>query len=188
MSAADSQPGLENGSVDLAAALAEHRRWLRTVVLARQSDPHAADEIMQEVALAAIQQRTPLSDPSKASAWLYRVAVRQTLLYRRRQGRRRQRVNRYAEAYRPKDERSGDDDPLGWLLSDERIRVVREGLKNLSCRDRELLLLKYTEDWSYRQLARHLGVSCGAVESRLHRARQRLRRELSQLHANEEKP
>jgi RNA polymerase sigma factor (sigma-70 family) len=48
-------------------------------------------------------------------------------------------------------------------------------------RDAELLLLKYTEDWSYRQLADHLGISTSAVEARLHRAREKMRRQLAQL-------
>jgi RNA polymerase sigma-70 factor (ECF subfamily) len=48
----------------------------------------------------------------------------------------------------------------------------------LNSKDAELLLLKYTEDWSYHELAAHLGISHSAVETRLHRARQRLRAEL----------
>jgi RNA polymerase sigma-70 factor (ECF subfamily) len=42
-------------------------------------------------------------------------------------------------------------------------------------KDAELLLLKYTEGWSYHDLVSHLGISHSAVETRLHRARQRLR-------------
>ena len=41
------------------------RAWLRTVVLARLGEPQAVDEVMQEVALAAVEQRSPLSDPEK---------------------------------------------------------------------------------------------------------------------------
>ena len=39
--------------------MAENRRWLRTVVLARQSDPHAADEIMQEATTKIKEHLTP---------------------------------------------------------------------------------------------------------------------------------
>jgi RNA polymerase sigma-70 factor (ECF subfamily) len=35
--------------------------------------------------------------------------------------------------------------------------------------------LKYTENWSYRQMAERLGISQSAVEARLFRARERLR-------------
>ena len=55
---------------------------------------------------------------------------------------------------------------------------MRGALERLSRRDAEILLLKYTEDWSYRELALHLGASESAVEARLHRARARLRAEL----------
>ena len=164
-----------DGPIDWGAALAIHDRWLRTTVLARLGEPQAVDEVLQEVALAAVAQRAPLTDSSKLAAWLYRLAVRQTLLYRRRQGRRHRVINRYAL-------RNGDDpvgsrapDPLGWLLLDERRRLVREALAKLPIRDAEILLLKYTEDWSCRELAAHLGLGTAAVEARLHRARRRLR-------------
>ena len=48
-------------------------------------------------------------------------------------------------------------------------------------RDAEILMLKYTEEWNYQELAQHLGISHSAVETRLHRARQRLRVELAAL-------
>jgi len=160
--------------VDWRRALAEHDRWLRTVVLARLGEVQAVDEVMQEVALAAVAQRAPLDDPGKVAPWLYRLAVLQSLLYRRKKGRGRKLVDRYAERVRPNDadERS---DPLAWLLADERRRLVREGLAELPARDAEILLLKYSENWSYREIAARLGIGESAVEARLHRARAKLR-------------
>jgi RNA polymerase sigma-70 factor (ECF subfamily) len=70
-------------------------------------------------------------------------------------------------------------DPLDWLLADERNALVRKALERLPKRDAEILLLKYTEDWSYKQLAERLGLSTSAVEARLHRARQKMRRVLT---------
>jgi len=71
--------------------------------------------------------------------------------------------------------------PLDWLLDDERKTMVRQALAKLPRRDAEVLLLKYSEDWSYRQMAEHLGMSTSAVEARLHRAREKLRRALHQM-------
>ncbi len=71
------------------------------------------------------------------------------------------------------------EDPLDWLLADEQQSLVREAMRNLPRREAEILLLKYTESWSYEQLAQRLGTTESAVESRLHRARARLRRELA---------
>jgi len=181
------QPGGSEGRRDEAAAidwlavLREHDRWLRTVVVARLGEPQAVDEVMQEVALAAVRQQAPIADPSKVAPWLYQLAVRQSLLYRRKQGRRRKLTDRYARRRRPTEHDTRAPDPLGWLLSEELRHRVREAVRRLSRRDAEILLLKYTEDWSYKRLAEHLGTSQSAVEARLHRARQRLRSELAAL-------
>src|SRR5262245_19795489 len=169
-------------SIDWQAALAQHDRWLRTIVLARLREPQAVDEVMQEVALAAVRQAAPISDPVKVAPWLYQLAVRQSLLYRRKCGRRRRLVDRYANHAQVDDRPARVAvDPLGWLLAEERQALVRQALARLPRRDAEILLLKYTENWSYHQIAAHLGIGHSAVEARLHRARARMRRELAVL-------
>ena len=167
--------------IDWQAVLAQHDRWLRTVVLARVGERAAVDEVMQEVALAAVRQQSPIDDPAKVGPWLYRVAVMQSLLYRRKRGRGRKLVQRYVDRLPIAEQERRSIDPLSWLLDDERRRLVRQAIGRLNRRDAEILLLKYTEDWSYRQLADHLGISCSAVEARLHRARGRMRQELAAL-------
>lgn len=164
-------------AIDWQAALAQHERWLRTVIFARVGERQAVDEVYQEVALAAVKQAAPLSDPNKISPWLYRLAVLQSLLYRRKCGRRRRLDDGFQQAarsgYRPQT-----CDPLDWLIAQERRKLVREALNKLPGRDGEILLLKYTENWNYHQIAAHLGISHAAVEARLHRARARLRHQL----------
>ena len=139
------------------------------MVCARLGEPQAIDEVMQEVSLAAVKQNAPLDDAAKVAPWLYRLAVRYTLLYRRKQGRRRKLIDRYAQRLRPTETDAREMDPLGWLLAEERRAQVRAAMSRLPKRDAEILLLKYSEDWSYRTLAEHLGVSESAVETRLHR-------------------
>ncbi len=165
----------ERSSVDWRCALVEHDRWLRTVVLARLGQPDAVDDVMQEVSLAAVAQRAPLSDAAKVAPWLYRLAVTQSLLYRRKRGRGHKLTDRYAQRNRPSESDAREADPLDWLLSAERRELVRTAFAQLPRRDAEILLLKYTEDWSYHEIAAHLGVSHSAVEARLHRARERMR-------------
>jgi RNA polymerase sigma factor (sigma-70 family) len=177
-----STAGTVPSGIDWASALAGHERWLRTVVLARLGERQAVEEVLQEIALAAVAQRAPLADPGKLSAWLYRLAVRQVLLYRRRRGREHKLVGRYAAWLRGQGPSAEALDPLDWLLRDERRREVVATLERLPRRDAEILLLKYTEGWSYRELAEHLGLSESAVEARLHRVRKRLREELGRTH------
>jgi RNA polymerase sigma-70 factor, ECF subfamily len=171
----------EAGRIDWPAELERHGRWLRTVALARVGDAAAADDVMQEVAVAAVEKGHQLRDPKSVAAWLYRLVVVGALQYRRRQGRRRKLVERYADRYSPTDYDTRERDPLDWLLNDERKRLVRQALARMPRRDAEILLLKYSEDWSYRQMAEQLGLSTSAVEARLHRARHKLRSMLHQL-------
>jgi RNA polymerase sigma-70 factor (ECF subfamily) len=168
-------------AIDWPRVLAECDRWLRTVVYARVGEPQAVDEVMQEVSLAAVRQKAPINDPSKVAAWLYRLAVTQTLLYRRKMGRQRKLVDRFAQRNHPSEQDNRQADPLTWLISEERRQKIHMAIKRLARRDAEILLLKYTEDWSYRDLAERLNISESAVEARLHRARQRLRSELAVL-------
>jgi RNA polymerase sigma-70 factor (ECF subfamily) len=107
------------------------------------------------------------------------------LLYRRKQGRRRKLVDRFAERFRPTEQDSRTADPLDWLLAEERQKLIRLAMARLPSRELEILMLKYTEGWSYKDLARHLDIDHSAVESRLHRARARLRGELAALNVIE---
>ena len=162
--------------IEWGAVLETHERSLRLVVLARLRDRHAVDEVMQEIALAAVAQKAPIHDRAKLGGWLRKLAVRQALMYRRRQGRRHRLFLRHADRV---GELSGENDPLDWLVRDERSTIVRTALNRLPSRDAEILLLKYLEGWGYRELAERLNLSQSAVEARLHRARARLRNELA---------
>ena len=182
----ENQPGSPgNGRVDCERAFEEHRSWLRSVILARLGEPQAVDEVLQEVALAVVANRAPLADPSKLAPWLYQIAVRQTLLYRRKHGRRRKLIDRYADRYQPSEDDDRTASPLDWLLAEERAERIRDAMSQLSERDREALLLKYEHGWSYKNISEHLGLSESAVEARLHRARKRLRQRLVRLNVVE---
>ncbi|TWT32482.1 ECF RNA polymerase sigma factor SigL [Posidoniimonas corsicana] len=171
-------PPATGQAVDWQAALAEHGPWLRTVVLARLGEAAAVPDVMQQVALAAAKRGGELRDPARVAPWLYRVAVTESLLHRRRQGRRRGLLKRFQRDVLHGENDPHQPDPLDWLLAAEQQALVRRALALLPRRDAEILLLKHTQDWTYRQLAEHLGVSEAAVDGRLQRARGRLRRAL----------
>lgn len=171
---------------DWDSILQEHDRWLRTIVYARLGEPQAVDDVMQEVALAAVKQSAPIQDKTKVAPWLYRLAIRQTLLYRRKMGRSRNLTKRYADRYQPTENDTRECSPLDWLLSIERQTEVRYAIRQLRPADAEILLLKYAQNWNYHKIAEHLGISHSAVEARLHRARARLRKELVGIQAIEE--
>ena len=121
-----------------------------------------------------------MRDPARAAVWLYRLAVRHVLIYRRKSGRRRGLIDRYA-ARQDRAESDRSASPLAWLVREERQELVRDALRRLPPRDAELLVLKYAEGFTARELSDRLGVSIPTIEARLHRARARLRDELTRL-------
>lgn len=159
-----------------AALLQQHERWLRTALYARLHSPAEVDDVMQETVAAALENWQQIRDPSAVGPWLYKIAIRQALLYRRKQGRIRKLHDSVQQNAPPASE--GGTNPLEWLLAEERNELVRQAMSELPRRDAEILLLKYTEQWSYREIGERLGISTSAVEARLHRARARLRQQL----------
>lgn len=175
------QPPSISPAIDWPLELQRHGRWLRSVLVIRSRESGVVEELFQEVALAALRDGHTVKENHKAAPWLYRVAVRQALMHRRKRGRERRRISSLTEQASVVTDDEQTTDPLGWLLADERNRLIRQAVDAIPGKDAEILLLKYSENWSYLQIADHLGVSEQAVDSRLHRARHKLRCRLLQL-------
>jgi RNA polymerase sigma-70 factor (ECF subfamily) len=109
------------------------------------------------------------------------LATVYSLLYRRSLGRKKKLLQRYQDRV-PIRETSGiDAEPLHWLLSEERRALVREATALLSDDERLVLTLKYAEERSYKEIAEEIGATVSAVQSKLYRARARLREKLAEL-------
>lgn len=147
-------------------------------MLSRLGNVEEVEEVLQEVAVAAAQQSAKKEPVERVAPWLYRVALRQVLLFRRKAGRRRRLVENAAQQVPLAETESKTRDPLEWLISLERQKEVRQAMKRLTERDRQLLLLKYVDGLSYSEIASRIGVTPSSVQSRLHRARALLRSQL----------
>ncbi|MCH2202947.1 MAG: sigma-70 family RNA polymerase sigma factor [Fuerstiella sp.] len=157
------------------AVYLDNESWLRTVVRSRVHESEAVEDIMQNIALALVRQRDVLRDIGQLGAWLYQIAVRQVMMYRRTVGRRRNFENRLAQNSRSVDAVFSQVDPVASVLAAERQETVRSAVQQLDELDRQVLMLKYVEGWTYRQLAEMLGVSEDTIEYRLLKSRKRLK-------------
>lgn len=158
----------------------ENEAWLRTVVRSRVGESDAVDDIMQNIAVALVKQTDSLSEINRISAWLYQVAVKQVLMYRRTRGRRRNfedRLSRDATPVGPTEEIG----PVERVMAAEQQQLVQQAIEQLDELDRQMLMLKYSEGWTYLQLAELLGVKEDTVEYRLMKARKQMRRILSTI-------
>lgn len=172
---------LPNGQIDWGVALRENERWMRSTIALRVGEAAAVDEVFQEVALAATSQKAPLRDVAKLGSWLYRLVVIQSALYRRKVGRKRKLLKRYAEEVISSQNQYSQTEPIDWLLSKERQTMIRNALATLSEEERNILLMKYRDELSYRDIAAKLHSTELAVQSKLHRARARLKRAVLKL-------
>jgi len=157
------------------AVYLENETWLRTVVRSRVQESDAVEDIMQNIALALVRQRETLRDIAQIGAWLYQVAVRQVMMHRRTAGRRRNFENRLSQQAGSGDSVSSEYDPVASVLAAEKQESVRVAVQQLDELDRQVLMLKYVEGWTYRQLAEMLGVSEDTIEYRLLKSRKRLK-------------
>lgn len=180
-------------SIDWPKMLKDHEPWLRKVLRCRIGDAHAVDDLFQEIAVAVFRQleirdhakhseggrprqdrsslkKTLPENPEKVGPWLYRVAIRQAINFHRKQSRKSQ-PKIVSDLVVP----SPSPEPLDWMLHQESDQTMARCIGQLNDSDREILMLKFTEHWSYQQLADHLGISVRAVEHRLLKARKKLR-------------
>lgn len=160
--------------IDWGEAMERHRRWLSSIVHSRLSDRQAAEDVMQEVALAAIAQPSRPNDPNKIGPWLYRIALRKVINHHRTTGRRKRLIERAVNAGCVQEEAT-EAEPGQWLVEQESQSAAQQALQKLPPTYREILVLKYTENWGYQDLAKHLGVSVKTIEYRLLKARRALR-------------
>jgi RNA polymerase sigma-70 factor (ECF subfamily) len=156
----------------------QHADWLRTVVRSRLAESHAADDVLQAVLADALALQPDKQEQIRTlGPWLYRLAVRAVLQFRRRGGRRRRLLANAAQRTAAWE----TDQPLDALLGDERRRQVRQALERLPGEDVEILSLKYVHGWDYRQITEHLGLTGHRIVYRLRRARERLKSELIRM-------
>jgi RNA polymerase sigma-70 factor (ECF subfamily) len=184
--AEDGQPLPRNSS----EALRMHGSWLRAVAIARLRGPEGADDVMQDVAMAALRNWDTLRTVANAKPWLYRLTVRAALMHRRTLGRARRRIKEAMETFRAQNglqEAAREVDPLDRLLDGERYGHLKAAIGRLPAKDVEMLLLKHVDDCSYQEIASRMGVTAGVVQMRLFRARQKLREMLTRQDKEDEK-
>jgi len=148
-----------------------HRRLVLGYALRRVDEPADAADVVADTFLIAWRKLGDVPEGEAARAWLLGVARRVLANQRRGERRRSGLADRLA--------RELESAPV--LIPTERDLMVRRALESLSGDDRELLLLAGWEGLAPSEIAVATGTLAVTVRSRLHRARRRLRAELTAL-------
>lgn len=149
-------------------------KWLRSVVRSRLGEDHSVEDVLNDVVADALAIEDPLKRIKNPAPWLYRLAIRKVLLFRRKSGRRRKAYRLHSETNNTSIDQACVT-PLDYVLLAEKQTVVRKALTELAGQDAEILTLKYVHDWSYSQISENLGIDYWKVVHRLRQARRRLR-------------
>ncbi|MHC4429530.1 MAG: RNA polymerase sigma factor [Planctomycetota bacterium] len=145
------------------------RRWQRPLWrYARRltGSNDAAWDVMQETWITILRQIRRLSDPAWFAAWAYRIVRNKCADHCRRATRRRHLAEVLA------GRQGADSDPPRESPDD----AVAEAMRRLPPEKQELLTLRYGGDLNVVEIAVVLGIPTGTVKSRLHHAREQLRR------------
>src|SRR5262249_38788383 len=133
-------------------------------------DGHDAEDAFQAAFLILVRKAASISKHESVGGWLYKVAYRVAQTARVRTARRTSRVQAADLESVP-----GSADPASTAAWREVRRLIDDELHRLPEKYRLPFVLCHLEGHSNADAARELGCPVGTVESRLTRARQRLR-------------
>src|SRR5579864_1730929 len=153
------------------------RRWAARVLAvchARVGRADAAEDLAQEALLRGLRALPTLSDPEKSGPWLCGIAVRCCLDWLKAATRKDVSMSALPESKVDALVCSDDDAAASASRQDEIRRLMIE-VERLPLPYRQVLMLFYYDDCTYRQIAEQLGISTSVVNLRLTKARQMLR-------------
>lgn len=157
---------------DRAAFGALYRRYLDRVYgycFYLLGDHHDAEDVTERTFLAALAAIDGYRDEGASfRSWLFRIAHNQLVNALRSRGRRR------ASSLDEVAEPAVDDDPAGFVGMAEESRRLRRALAALPDDRRQVVVLRFVDGLSAREIGAVLGRSEGAVRVLQHRALRQL--------------
>jgi RNA polymerase sigma-70 factor (ECF subfamily) len=156
--------------------LDEHTGLLFNVVRSFADGPHDSDDLLQEILLQVWLSLPNFRAQSKATTWLYRVALNTALAWKRRETKHRDRGGSLPLLFEVVDESAA---PAESYAKQETIRKMYEAVRALTPADRALVLL-YLDGLAYADMADVIGISESNVGVRLNRLKKLLAAQLKE--------
>ncbi len=151
-----------------------------SIALRYSGDDAAAMDIAQDTFLKLLSRIQDFRGEASFDSWLYRMVANSCLDHRRRTRRWMPLLEDLVNLFTVRRETVLQD-----LLRNEMQQDVQQVVAGLPPEQRIVVVLRYTENLSYEEIAEILGCSRGTVGSRLNRAHKVLERRLSYLRVRE---
>jgi RNA polymerase sigma-70 factor, ECF subfamily len=134
------------------------------------------DDLLQEVFLRAWKGLPKLEQVEYFSTWIYRICWNVATDYRRKIAKNKQKLDADPDLESVVWENNQETDLMQLHYQD----LVRRGLEHLSLSHRVVLVLHDLEDIPQKKIAQILDIPIGTVKSRLHHARNTLKKFLQE--------
>ena len=160
-----------------ASLVRKYQQQIHTFAWRKTGDFQIAEDIVQETFLQVYQKLNTLEDPMQFKRWLHQIANRRCIAWLRKN-----RVQ--TEPLEETDISEIETEAYSRYVATEHAKttadaqrdLVKKLLAKLKERDREVITLHYFEEMSSPEIGEFLGVSENTIKSRLHRARQQLKK------------
>ena len=160
-----------------AILIEKYQRQVHALAFRKVGDFQTAEDITQETFLQVHQKLATLNDPTKFSGWLYAIANHLCIAWYRKN---RLQTESLQETYISEVETEAYSRYVATEHAKTTAAAQRDLVKRLLTKlkesDREVITLHYFEEMTSSEIGKHLGVSENTIKSRLHRARQRLKK------------
>jgi RNA polymerase sigma-70 factor (ECF subfamily) len=160
------------------------RRWAARVLAcchAHVRCRQTAEDLAQESLLRGMRSLASLEEPEKFGAWLRGIAHRVCLDWHKSKASRQATFGGLGMEQEATELPSAEDGPEQLLDRAEQQRRLLSAVEELPDECREVIMLYYYQDVTYRDLALQLGISAATVNARLTKARALLRERLAGL-------
>lgn len=161
-----------------ASLVQQHERSLYRFILRQVRRPAVAEELLQEAFLRAYRAAASYEARSAVSTWLFRIAANLCLNEAQSAQSRHEVAGEVPERIHPAP------NPAEQLEQKQTGALIEAALAALPPQQRAAVQLARFEGLSYAEISEVLGVSVGAVDGLLQRARLSLREQLRDLAKN----
>ena len=176
---------LEGDSQAFTAIVEKYQEQIHALAWQKIGDFHIAQEITQDTFITAYQKLATLTHHNRFAGWLYVITSNKCNMWHRKK--------------KPKLQSLEETDPMELeevyysdyvsqqreeAANQNRRAIVRKLLNKLRESERTVVTMHYLAGLTCEEISKFLGVSTNTVKSRLHRARERLKKEEAVIQEN----
>ncbi|MCB9832206.1 MAG: sigma-70 family RNA polymerase sigma factor [Planctomycetes bacterium] len=152
-----------------------YERSLFNIVFGVVGDAELARDVAQETFLRAYQFLDRYRKSFRFSTWLFRIGVNLGISRMRRVKLESDTFSQEGVQRHGLLRAAGSESPVEGMMREERARAIMNGFRELSERYRSVLLMRYRDGMSCRDIGLELGISANTVSIILHRGKLKLR-------------